>query len=84
MGVSLGKPVWMLPAIVQGAIIAMLVLIGRRKNAHAAQLAAEFLGVAIKDLPPWTSVGTPDSHFPRDHGAGSSTAPLKSMSQPSD
>ena len=84
MGVSLGKPVWVLPAIVQASVIAVLALIGRRKNAQAARLAADFLGVAAKDLPPWASVGTPDSLFPLEHGPSSSTPPLKSVSPPSD
>ncbi|OOP65289.1 hypothetical protein BMF89_00110 [Arthrobacter sp. SRS-W-1-2016] len=74
MGASLGKPVWVLPAIVQGSVIAVLALIGRRKSVHAARLAAEFLGVALKDLPPWTSAGAQDSPFPRDHGAGNPAA----------
>ncbi|WP_442545200.1 hypothetical protein ACSBOX_05860 [Arthrobacter sp. KN11-1C] len=84
MGVSLGKPVWTLPAIVQGSVVAVLLLIGRRKNALAARLAAEFLGVAIKDVPPWTSIGAPGSPFSQDHGLSSSTAPMKSISRPSD
>ncbi|GAA4035316.1 hypothetical protein GCM10023063_19710 [Arthrobacter methylotrophus] len=74
VGVSLGKPVWVVPAIIQGSVIAVLALIGRRKSVHAARLAAEFLGVALKDLPPWTSIGAPDSPFPKDHAAGNPVA----------
>lgn len=84
IGVSERNPVWVLPAIVQASVIAVLALIGRRKNAHAARLAAEFLGVATEDLPPWTSVGIPDSLFAQDHGPSGSTAPAKSISPPSD
>ncbi len=52
---------WLLPAIVLTVIITGLSLIGIRKTAHATRLAADFLGVTIKDLPPWTAVSAPES-----------------------
>lgn len=53
------NPLWLLPAIVLTLVVTVLALIGRRKTARATRLAAEFLGVATKDLPPWTTFSAP-------------------------
>lgn len=61
-GTSISRnPLWLLPAIVLTVIITVLSLIGIRKTAHATRLAADFLGVTTKDLPPWTAVSVPET-----------------------
>ena len=53
------NPLWIVPAIVLALIIAVLSLIARQKTEHATRLAADFLGVAPNDLPPWTGIRAP-------------------------
>jgi hypothetical protein len=61
-GTSISRnTLWFLPAIVLTVIITGLSLIGIRKTAHATRLAADLLGVTIRDLPPWTAVSAPES-----------------------